>query len=141
MSSGTSCPSSRKMCSRSPERDDNGSEASVVEESDVVFSEFELVMVCCIRTTEEGYPGRAAPSPFSMVHASPDAALSHLLESLPSRPFQKDELDKLVSKVLQDAPSKSSLDVRRGQWELALKNEILTLAVRAGRLITPHNFA
>jgi hypothetical protein len=69
-------------------------------------------------------------SPLPMVLASPDAALSHLLKSLPSRPFRKDELDKLVSEVLQDTPSKSSLDVRRGQWELALKNEIFTLAVR-----------
>jgi hypothetical protein len=75
-------------------------------------------------------------SPLSMVHASPDSALSHLLKSLPSRPFQRDELDKLVSEVLQDTPSKSSLDVRRGQWELALKNEIFTLAVRASGLIT-----
>lgn len=69
-----------------------------------------------------------------MVHASPDAALSHLLRCLPSRPFQKEELGKLVSEVLQDTPSKSSLDVRRGQWELALKNEIFTLAVRASSL-------
>lgn len=72
-----------------------------------------------------------------MVHASPDAALSHLLKSLPSRPFQKDELDKFVSEALQNTPSKSSLDVRRGQWELALKNEIFTHAVRASSLIVP----
>jgi hypothetical protein len=75
-------------------------------------------------------------SPLSMVHTSPDVALSHLLKSLPSRPFQKGELDKLVSEVLQDAPSKSSLDVRRGQWELALKSEIFKLAVRASSLIS-----
>ncbi len=66
-----------------------------------------------------------------MLHRSPDVALSYLLQSLPPRPFQKDELDKLVSEVLQDKPSKVSLDVRRGQWELALKNEIFTLAVCA----------
>lgn len=71
-----------------------------------------------------------------MVHTSPDAALSHLLKSLPSRPFQKDELDKLVSEVLQDTPSKSSLDVRRGQWELALKNEIFTLAMKEGKALS-----
>ena len=76
-----------------------------------------------------------------MVHASPDAALSRLLKSLPSRPFKKDELDNLVSKVLQDTPSKSSLDVRRGQWELALKNEIFTLAVRTSSFIMPYRVA
>jgi len=75
-------------------------------------------------------------SPLSMVHASPDAALSHLLKLLPSRPFKKDQLDKLVSEVLQDTPSKSSLDVRRGQWELALKNEIFTLAMKEGRALS-----
>ena len=69
-----------------------------------------------------------------MVHRSPDAALRYLLQSLPSRPFIKDELDKLVSEVLQDTPSKFSPDVRRGQWELALKSEIFTLAVRTRRL-------
>ena len=68
-----------------------------------------------------------------MVHVSPDAALCHVLKSLPPRPFQKDELDRLVSEALQNTPSKSSLDVRRGQWELVLKNEIFTLAVRATR--------
>ena len=68
-----------------------------------------------------------------MVHSSPDAALCHVLKSLPPRPFQKDELDRLVSEALQNTPSKSSLDVRRGQWELVLKNEIFTLAVRATR--------
>jgi hypothetical protein len=76
-----------------------------------------------------------------MVHASPDVALSYLLRSLPSRPFQKDELAKFVSEVLQDTPSKSSLDVRRGQWELALKNAIFTLAVRASSLIMPYGVA
>jgi len=74
-----------------------------------------------------------------MVHRSPDTALSHLLRSLPPRPFPKDELNKLVSEVLQDVPSKPSLDVRRGQWELALKNEIFTLAVRASHRPLPHN--
>jgi hypothetical protein len=69
-----------------------------------------------------------------MVHRSPEAALRCLLQSLPPRPFRKDELDKLVSKVLQDTPSEFSSDVRRGQWELALKNEIFTLAVRTRRL-------
>ena len=76
-----------------------------------------------------------------MVHASPDAALSHLLKLLPSRPYQKAELDKLVSEVLQDTPSKSSLDVRRGQWELALKNELFILAVRASSLIMLYKVA
>ena len=69
-----------------------------------------------------------------MVHRSPEAALRCLLQSLPPRPFQKDELDDVVSKVLQDTPSKFSPDVRRGQWELALKDEIFTLAVRTCRL-------
>jgi hypothetical protein len=66
-----------------------------------------------------------------MAHRSPHAALSYLLQSLPPRPFRKEELDGLVSEVLQDEPSKFSLDVRRGQWELAFKNEIFTLVVRA----------
>jgi hypothetical protein len=74
-----------------------------------------------------------------MTHRSPEAALSYLLQSLPPRPFQKDELDKLVSVVLQDEPSKPSLDVRRGQWELALKNEIFTFAVRTTLLFTTHD--
>lgn len=74
-----------------------------------------------------------------MTHRSPEATLNYLLQSLPPRPFQKDELDELVSTVLQDKPSKLSLDVRRGQWELALKNEIFTLAVCATLLsITRH---
>ncbi|KAH9958959.1 THO complex subunit 1 transcription elongation factor-domain-containing protein [Russula dissimulans] len=70
-----------------------------------------------------------------MVHRSPDTALSHLLRSLPPRPFQKDELNRLVSEVLQDVPSKPSLEVRRGQWELALKNEIFTLAMTEGKAL------
>lgn len=74
-----------------------------------------------------------------MVYASPEAALCHVLKSLPPRPFQRDELDKLVSEVLQNTPSKSSLDVRRGQWELVLKNEIFTLAVRVTRFFIPYN--
>lgn len=70
-----------------------------------------------------------------MVHRSPDAAIRYLLHSLPARPFHKDELDKLVSKVLQDTPCKfSSPDVRRGQWELALKGDIFDLAVRLSLL-------
>ncbi|KAH9980603.1 THO complex subunit 1 transcription elongation factor-domain-containing protein [Russula compacta] len=71
-----------------------------------------------------------------MVHRSPDAALRHILQSLPPRPFQKDELDRLVSEVLQDIPSKFSLDVRRGQWELALKSEIFTLAMKEGKALS-----
>lgn len=74
-----------------------------------------------------------------MTHRSPEAALSYLLQSLPPRPFKKDELDKLVSVVLQDKPSKPSLDVRRGQWELALKNETFTFAVCATLLFTTHD--
>lgn len=66
-----------------------------------------------------------------MVHRSPDVALRHLLQSLPPRPYKKDELAKLVSEVLQDKPSKFSQDLLRGQWELALKNEIFSIAVRA----------
>jgi hypothetical protein len=66
-----------------------------------------------------------------MVHRSPDAAIRYLLQSLPPRPFHKDGLDGLVSKVLEDTPCKfSSSDVRRGRWELALKNDIFDLAVR-----------
>ncbi|KAH9983882.1 hypothetical protein BJV77DRAFT_1062321 [Russula vinacea] len=63
-----------------------------------------------------------------MVHASPEAALCHLIKSLPPRPVQKDKLDRLVSE--------SSLDVRRGQWELALKNEIFTLAMKEGKALS-----
>jgi hypothetical protein len=75
--------------------------------------------------------------PLFMVHHSPDVALHHLLQLLPPRPYQKDELDQIVSEVLQDKPSKFSQDVLRGQWELALKNEIFTLAVRA--VLSVHN--
>ncbi|KAI9432083.1 THO complex subunit 1 transcription elongation factor-domain-containing protein [Lactarius indigo] len=75
-----------------------------------------------------------------MVHRSPDAAIRYLLQSLPPRPFHKDELDNLVSKVLQDTPSKFSLDVRRGQWELALKSEMFTLAMKEGKaLVDPES--
>ncbi|KAH8992904.1 THO complex subunit 1 transcription elongation factor-domain-containing protein [Lactarius akahatsu] len=70
-----------------------------------------------------------------MDHRSPDAAIRYLLQSLPPRPFHKDELDKLVSEVLQDTPSKFSLDVRRGQWELALKSEIFALAMKEGKAL------
>ncbi|KAH9056853.1 hypothetical protein EDB87DRAFT_1675852 [Lactarius vividus] len=70
-----------------------------------------------------------------MDHRSPDAAIRYLLQSLPPRPFHKDELDKLVSKVLQDTPSKFSLDVRRGQWELALKSEMFALAMKEGKAL------
>ncbi|KAI9459644.1 THO complex subunit 1 transcription elongation factor-domain-containing protein [Lactarius psammicola] len=70
-----------------------------------------------------------------MVQRSPDAAIRYILQSLPPRPFHKDELDKLVSNVLQDSPSKFSPDVRRGQWELALKSEIFALAVNEGKAL------
>ncbi|KAH9171037.1 THO complex subunit 1 transcription elongation factor-domain-containing protein [Lactarius sanguifluus] len=67
-----------------------------------------------------------------MDHRSPDAAIRYLLQSLP---LHKDELDNLVSKVLQDTPSKFSLDVRRGQWELALKSEMFALAMKEGKAL------
>ncbi|KAI0297614.1 THO complex subunit 1 transcription elongation factor-domain-containing protein [Multifurca ochricompacta] len=70
-----------------------------------------------------------------MVHRSPDSALRHLLQSLPPRPFHKGDLDKLVSNALEDTPSKFSPDVRRGHWELALKNEIFTIAAEEGKAL------
>ncbi|KAI0275419.1 THO complex subunit 1 transcription elongation factor-domain-containing protein [Gloeopeniophorella convolvens] len=71
-----------------------------------------------------------------MGHSSPTAALRALLDSLPPRPFQKDDLDRLVAAALEDTPSKFSSDVRRGQWELALKTEIFTLAAKEGQALS-----
>ncbi|KAH9046953.1 THO complex subunit 1 transcription elongation factor-domain-containing protein [Lactarius deliciosus] len=90
----------------SPERDDTGSEEPLTEE---------------------------AVRPWTIVPLT--LPFAYLLQSLPPRPFHKDELDKLVSKVLQDTPSKFSLDVRRGQWELALKSEMFTLAMKEGKAL------
>lgn len=73
----------------------------------------------------------------TMVHRSPEAAIRYILQSLPPRPFHKDEFDRLVSKVLEDTPSKFSPDVRRAQWELALKSEIFALAVRVSPTFHP----
>jgi hypothetical protein len=120
----------------SPERDNRGSEALVVvvEECDVALSEFGPVIEWVKEQTRAFH---IILYPLFMVHPSPDVALRHLVQSLPQRPYQKDGLDKLVSEVLQDKPSKSSQDVLRGQWELALKNEIFDLAVRV--ILSFHN--
>ena len=118
------------------ERDDTGSEEPLTEEGDVVTSVVVVVVSDIILAQR-----RVQLVLRTMVHRSPDAVIRHLLQSLPPRPFHKDELNELISKVLQDTPCKfSSPDVRRGQWELALKSDIFDLAVRVSPLFHPTTF-
>lgn len=65
-----------------------------------------------------------------------DGALNHLLATLPHPPFQRDTLDKLVSAAVTEVEPKTSSENRKTLWEYALRNEVLTLAVRA-MLSTP----
>jgi hypothetical protein len=53
-----------------------------------------------------------------------------LLKSFPARPFDQKALDKKVSQEVNKFHNKSSQENIRSQWELVLKNEIFTFAVR-----------
>ncbi|TFY78462.1 hypothetical protein EWM64_g5550 [Hericium alpestre] len=70
-----------------------------------------------------------------MVFRSPETALRSVLKNLPPRPIDKDDLDKLVKKTLKDTPSKFAPEIRKGQWEFALKNEVLTHAMKEGKAL------
>ena len=59
-----------------------------------------------------------------------DGALNHLLATLPHPPFQRDTLDKLVSTAVIEAEPQTSPENRKTLWEYALRNEVLSLAVR-----------
>ena len=59
---------------------------------------------------------------------SVDTSLRSLLATLP-HPADKDILDPLVTEALSRAKASSSPEIRRNQWEYALKREIFALAV------------
>ena len=61
---------------------------------------------------------------------STERALSSLLKQLPPPPVDNSTLEHLVRKTLEETPSRSTPDIRKSQWEYALKNEIFALAVR-----------
>lgn len=65
---------------------------------------------------------------------SVEASLKSLLAALP-HPADKDALDPLVTETLSRAKASSSPEIRRNQWEYALKKEIFALAVRVYDLI------
>ncbi|KAI0066697.1 UDP-glucose 4-epimerase [Artomyces pyxidatus] len=67
-----------------------------------------------------------------MVFKSPETALRSLCKSIPTRPLEKDALERLVAKHIKDTPSKLPADAKRAQWEYALKNEIFNLATKEG---------
>ncbi|KAA1471600.1 UDP-glucose 4-epimerase [Dentipellis sp. KUC8613] len=70
-----------------------------------------------------------------MVYRSPDTALRSLIKSLPKKRTEKDALDALVKKTLKDTAVKFTPEIRKGQWELALKTEVLTHAMKEGKAL------
>lgn len=59
---------------------------------------------------------------------SVETSLKGLLATLP-HPADRPALDPLVTKALSRAKASSSPEIRRNQWEYALKKEIFVLAV------------
>ncbi|TFY55419.1 hypothetical protein EVG20_g9323 [Dentipellis fragilis] len=70
-----------------------------------------------------------------MVFRSPDTALRSLIKNLPKKRIEKDALDALVKKTLKDTAVKFTPEIRKGQWELALKTEVLTHAMKEGKAL------
>ncbi|KAI0040660.1 UDP-glucose 4-epimerase [Auriscalpium vulgare] len=60
------------------------------------------------------------------------SAANAIRSVIASPPLDSSQLGHLVVKTLEDTPSRLPQDVRRAQWELALKNEIFTLAAEEG---------
>ena len=63
-----------------------------------------------------------------------EASLKALLAKLP-HPADKSALDPLVTEALSRAKASSSPEIRRNQWEYALKREIFVLAVRTSCVV------
>ncbi|KAM6498573.1 THO complex subunit 1 transcription elongation factor domain containing protein [Amanita muscaria] len=59
-------------------------------------------------------------------------ALTSLLDSLPPRPYNQEDLSALVRKTLDETKNRSSPENRKGQWEYLLKDDIFKLAAMEG---------
>ncbi|KAI9067221.1 UDP-glucose 4-epimerase [Trametes sanguinea] len=62
-------------------------------------------------------------------------SLSSLLAALPPRPIQKDALDALVEKALEECRPKVSQDTWKTKWEFVLKKDAFELAATEGRAL------
>ncbi|TFY63371.1 hypothetical protein EVJ58_g3295 [Rhodofomes roseus] len=69
---------------------------------------------------------------------SVEASLKTLLATLP-HPADKPALDPLVTEALSRAKASSSAEIRRNQWEYALKREIFALAATEGQALKDSN--
>ncbi|KAH9929771.1 THO complex subunit 1 transcription elongation factor-domain-containing protein [Fomitopsis serialis] len=69
---------------------------------------------------------------------STEASLKALIAKLP-HPADKSVLDPLVTEALSRAKTSSSPEIRRNQWEYALKKEIFALAMTEGQALKEPN--
>ncbi|KAL0570657.1 hypothetical protein V5O48_011305 [Marasmius crinis-equi] len=69
----------------------------------------------------------------SLVSLQP--ALARLVSTVSSSPVDKEQLEQLVRKALDDTKGTSSLENRKSQWEFLLKNEVLNLAATEGKAL------
>ncbi|OCH90556.1 hypothetical protein OBBRIDRAFT_887644 [Obba rivulosa] len=68
-----------------------------------------------------------------------ETSLKTLLSSLPPRPVDKQTLDDLVSKTLEETSDKVSLENRKTQWEYLLRKEVFNLAATEGKALKDPN--
>jgi hypothetical protein len=73
--------------------------------------------------------GRIAGAQTNIGMVSLQPSLTFLLNNLPARPFDQQELNSLVCKTLAEAKLTSSQENRKAQWEYLLKADIFDLAV------------
>ncbi|CDO77293.1 hypothetical protein BN946_scf184753.g43 [Trametes cinnabarina] len=62
-------------------------------------------------------------------------SLSSLLASLPPRPIEKDTLDALVQKTLEECRPNVSADTWKTKWEFVLKKDVYELAATEGKAL------
>lgn len=80
-------------------------------------------------TTTTPRPSILPPALF-MPFKNPDDAIRSILKDFPPRPLEQASFNVLVSKAVSETPSNRSSDIRKSQWEYAVKNELFELAVR-----------
>ncbi|KAI0031034.1 hypothetical protein K488DRAFT_79302 [Vararia minispora EC-137] len=69
-------------------------------------------------------------------YKSPDAAIAALCKQCPSSgPPDKVSLKQVVADALERTPAPSSADLRKSKWELSLKSDVFSLAMREGEAL------
>lgn len=63
--------------------------------------------------------------------SSQTQSVKQLLRTFPKRPFDQKELDEKLAKEIRKFQNKASPENVKSQWELVLRSEVFTLAVRS----------